>query len=100
MSHNGGIKPNKPYKNKAKINAKFILYVSSKFILLILFQSSRFQNYSTENHILVSTFSGDSHFNPYILFLPLLVFILKNASCFGPCRYIRNGESKRGKWQE
>ena len=35
-----------------------------------------------KKHILVPTFSGDSHFNPYILFLPLLVHILKNASRF------------------
>ena len=32
-------------------------------------------------------------FSPYILFLPLLVPILKNASHFGPCRYIRNREN-------
>ena len=44
-------------------------------------------------HILVPTFSGYSHFSHYILFLPLLVPILKNASRFGPCRYIKNGES-------
>ena len=39
------------------------------------------------------TFSGDSHFSPYILFLPLLVSILKNAFYFGPYRYIKDGES-------
>ena len=38
------------------------------------------------------TFSGDSHFGLQILFLPLLVHILKNASYFGHCRYIRNGK--------
>ena len=46
-----------------------------------------------KKHLLVSTFSDYSHFSPYILFLPLLVLILKNASRFGSCRYIRNGES-------
>ena len=56
--------------------------------------------YFGEKHILVPTFLGDSHFSPYILFLPLLARILKNASRFGPCRYIRNGESCRGKRQE
>ena len=50
--------------------------------------------------LLVFTFLGDSHFSPYILFLPLLVSILKNASRFGPCRYIRNREDWRDKWQE
>ena len=38
----------------------------------------------------VPIFSGDFHFSPYILFLPLLIPILKNASRFGPRRYIRN----------
>ena len=46
-----------------------------------------------EKPLLVPTFSGDSHFSPYILFFPLLVPILKNASRFGPCRYIKNGEN-------
>ena len=41
----------------------------------------------------VPMFCHDSHFSPYILFLPLLVPILKNASRFSPYRYIRNGES-------
>ena len=50
-----------------------------------------------EKYILVPTFSSYSHFSPYILFLPLLVPILKNASRFGPCRYIRNGKNWRGK---
>ena len=50
-----------------------------------------------------------THFHPYIfrqfplwspiLFLPLLVSILKNASCFDHCRYIRDGKCTRGKWQ-
>ena len=44
-----------------------------------------------EKHLLFPTFSGDSHFSPYILFLPLFVSILKNASRFGSCRYIKNG---------
>ena len=52
-----------------------------------------FTLYVGEKPLLVPTFSGDSHFNPYILFLPFLVPILKNASGFYPCRYIRNGES-------
>ena len=56
--------------------------------------------YIGKNHILVLTFSGYSHFSPYILVLPLLVPILKNAYRFGPCRYIRNGESWRGKRQK
>ena len=46
---------------------------------------------------LVPTFSGDSHFSPYILFLPLLVPILKNASCFGPCCYSFNRNILRDK---
>ena len=37
-----------------------------------------------EKNNLVPTFSGDSHFSPYILFLPLLVPILKNASVLVP----------------
>ena len=49
---------------------------------------------------LFSTFSGDFHFSPYILFLPLLVPILKNASRFGPYRYIRNGNCTAGKWHK
>ena len=46
-------------------------------------------------HILVPTFSGYFHFSFYILFLPLLVSILKNASRFGSCHYIRNREKQR-----
>ena len=46
-----------------------------------------------EKHILVPTFLDDSHFSPYILFLPLLVLILKNVFRFGPYRYIRSEES-------
>ena len=53
-----------------------------------------------EKPLLIPTFSGDSYFSPYILFLPLLVSILKNASCFGPFRYIRNGKSWRGQRHE
>ena len=53
--------------------------------------------YFGEKHILVPTFLGDSHFSPYILFLPLLVPILKNASRFGPCRYLFNRNILRGK---
>ena len=53
--------------------------------------------YKGEKHILVPTFSVYSHFSSYILFLPLLVLILKNASRFGSCRYIRNEESRYGK---
>lgn len=53
-----------------------------------------------EKPLLVPTFLGDSHFSPYILFLPFLVPILKNASRFGPYHYIKNGESWRGKQQE
>ena len=45
-----------------------------------------------EKQLLVPTFSGYSHFSFYILFLQLLVPILKDASCFGPCRYIKNRE--------
>ena len=51
----------------------------------------------SEKPLLIPTFSGDSHFSPYILFLPLLVPILKNASRFGQCRYIRNGNYITGK---
>ena len=50
-----------------------------------------------KKHILVPTFSDDSHFRPYILFLPLLVPILKNASRFGPYRYSFNRNSIHGK---
>ena len=39
---------------------------------------------------LVSTFSDDFHFSPYILFLLLLISILEDPSRFGPCCYIRN----------
>ena len=39
-----------------------------------------FKKKKGEKHILVPTFSSDSHFSPYILFLLLLVPILKNAS--------------------
>ena len=46
-----------------------------------------------KKYLLIPTFSTDSHFSPYILFLLLLVLILKNVSRFGPYRYIRNGES-------
>ena len=53
-----------------------------------------------EKHILVPTFSDDSHFSSYILFLPLLIPMLKNAFRFGPYRYIRDGESWRRKRQE
>ena len=37
-----------------------------------------------EKPLLIPTFLGDSHFSPYILFLPLLVPILKNASILVP----------------
>ena len=43
-----------------------------------------------EKSLLVPTFSGNSHFSPYILFLSLLVIVLKNTSHFGLCRYIKN----------
>ena len=59
-----------------------------------------FKKKKGEKLLLVLTFSDDSHFSPYILFLPFLVPILKNASRFGPCRYIKNRESWRGKRQE
>ena len=61
------------------------------FILTPLFYS--------RNHIFVSTFSGDSHFSSQILFLPLLVPILKNASHFGLCYYIRDGKCTCDKQQ-
>ena len=48
--------------------------------------------------LLVPTFSDDFHFSHYILFLPLLIPILKNASRFDPCRYIRNRNWTTGKW--
>ena len=47
--------------------------------------------------LLVSTFSDDFHFSPYILFLPFLVPILKNISRFGPYHYIKNGNYTAGK---
>ena len=50
-----------------------------------------------EKPLRVPTFSGDFHFSPNILFLPLLVPILKNASHFGPYSYIRNGNCTAGK---
>ena len=37
-----------------------------------------------EKHILVPTFSDDSHFSSYILFLPLLVPILKTLFVLVP----------------
>ena len=43
-----------------------------------------------EKPLLIFTFSGDSHFSPYILFLPLLISILKNTSRFGSYRHIKN----------
>ena len=46
-----------------------------------------------EKPLLVATFSSDSHFSPYILFLPLLVLILKNASHFSPYHYIKMEEA-------
>ena len=49
------------------------------------------QNFYGKRSFLVLAFSDDSHFSHYILFLPLFVFILKNASRFGSCRYIKNG---------
>ena len=53
-----------------------------------------------EKPLLVSTFSGNSYFSSYILFLPFLVPILKNVSCFGLYCYIKNGKSWRDKRQE
>ena len=50
-----------------------------------------------EKPLLVHTFLVDFHFGNYILFLLLLVPILKNASHFGSCRYIRNGNCTAGK---
>ena len=50
-----------------------------------------------EKPLLVPTFSGDSHFSPYILFLLLLVPIVKNASRFDPYRYIKNRNCTAGK---
>ena len=59
----------------------------------ITFQANRYVFFFCEKYILVPTFSGYSYFSPYILFLPLLVPIMKNASHFGPYRYIRNEKS-------
>ena len=76
------------FKSK-KNNAKHIFpSFSSIFFFFFFF---------CEKHILVITFSGDSHFSSYILFLPLLVSILKNASRFGPYRYSFNRNILRGK---
>ena len=49
------------------------------------------------NHIFVLTFSVDSHFDLQISFLPFLVPILKNASHFGLCHYIKDEKCTRGK---
>ena len=55
------------------------------------------QNFYGEKPFLILIFLDDSYFSPYILFLPFLVSILKNASRFGPCRYIKNGNCTAGK---
>ena len=49
------------------------------------------------NHIFVFIFSGDSHFRLQILFLLFLVPLLKNASHFGFCHYIRDEKCTRDK---
>ena len=49
---------------------------------------------------ILNIYRRKAYFSPYILFLPLLVSILKNASHFGPYRYIRNGENWCDIWQE
>ena len=41
-----------------------------------------------------------AHFSTHILFLLLLLFILKNVSYFGLCRYIKNEKSWHGKQQK
>ena len=43
------------------------------------------------NTIFVPTFSPYSHFDPYFLFLPLLVPILKSMFHFGLYRHLTNG---------
>ena len=70
----------------------YCIYVSSFTIYMsyIIVRSTYFKG---EKSFLVPTFLSDFHFNPYILFLSLLISILKNASYFSLCRYIRNKES-------
>ena len=77
-----------------------LCYLSSmcwKLVVCLLFALNVFTFFLGEKHILVPTFSGYSHFSPYILFLPFLVPILKNTSCFSPYRYIWNGKNGRDK---
>ena len=52
----------------------------------------------SENHIFVSIFLRDSHFDPYLLFSPLLVpKIKKKRSHFCPFRQCPNGKVLGGK---
>ena len=80
-------------KNNSHIMINKLQLVLRTYKYIVLFNLG-------EKHLLVPTFLGDSHFSPYILFLSHLVPILKNASRFSPCRYIRNEEIWRGKWHE
>ena len=73
-------------KNNSHIMINKLQLVLRTYKYIVLFNLG-------ENHLLVPTFSGNSHFSPYILFLPHLVHILKNVSRFSSCRYIRNEES-------
>ena len=66
------------------------------FLSVLTQNKARYQFILGEKPLLVHIFSSDFHFNPYILFLPFLAPILKNASCFSPCHYIRNGETMTG----
>jgi len=52
------------------------------FVNVIVFLFVYF--YKGENHILVSTFSLDFYFGPYLLFSPLLLLILKKHISFLP----------------
>ena len=66
----------------------------------VLAQKKKKKKKKDEKILLVPTFSGDFYFSPYLLFLPFLVPILKNAFCFGPYRYIRNGNCTTDKWHK
>ena len=69
-------------------------------MVLLLLSCWDYYYFFGKKHVLVPTFSGDSHFSFYILFLPLLVSILKTLPVLVPVvthlteiSYVANGST-------
>ena len=80
------------YYNFFFYKVMYCIYVSS-FTIYVSYITVRSTYFKGEKSFLVLIFSSDFYFNPYILFLSLLISIMKNASYFSLCHYIKNKES-------